>query len=300
MADDPAAVLRARLRGEVLAGEPLARHTSLRVGGAADWFVTPADPDDLRDALRLTAEMGLPCLVIGGGFNLLVRDGGYRGAVLSLRNLRRLERGSGSRLIAEAGVTNAALAAFAAQEGLSGLEFLAGIPGTVGGALSMNAGAHGGAVIDRVESLVSLVAGTFQRKERSELDYGYRFLRLSPGEIVTEATFMLQADAPAAVRQRMDDLLALRRGAQHVTYPNAGSFFKNPEGQQAWRLIESAGLRGYCVGGAQVSEVHANFLVNRGGATATDFLQLARLVKEKVRRASGVVLEEEVRIVGEE
>ena len=297
---DPADLLRARLRGEVLIDEPLARHTSLKVGGSADLFVVPADLDDLRESLKAAAAAGLPHLVIGGGYNLLVKDGGFRGLVISLQNFTRLERQSGGRLAVGAGVKNSALVRYAAEQGLTGLEFLSGIPGTVGGALSMNAGAHGEAIMERLESMVTLADGEVRKRGRHELVFGYRFLRLDPGEVVAEATFLLQAGEQAEIEERMESLLAHRRNAQRVGYPNAGSFFKNPEGEQAWRLIDQAGLRGCRVGGAEVSESHANFLVNRGGATAKDFLELAQLIREKVRQGCGIVLEEEVRVVGED
>lgn len=295
-----ASLARTRLRGELLADEPLALHTSLRVGGAADLFAAPADLDDLRELLMLLAETGTPCLVIGGGYNLLVRDGGFRGVAISLRNLRRLEQLPGNLISAGAGVTSGALVRFAEERRLAGLEFLIGIPGTVGGALAMNAGAHGEAILDRLATLTTLCGGELRSKARGELTSGYRFLRLLPGEVIVEANFQLTAGEPAEIEERIERFLAHRRNAQRVSHPNAGSFFKNPEGQQAWRLIAAAGLRGERRGGAQVSEVHANFLVNRGGATAKDFIELATLVKERVRASSGIQLEEEVRIVGED
>lgn len=295
-----AALVRERVRGEVLADEPLSRHTSLRVGGVADLFVSPADPADLRELLCLLAGEGTPYLVIGGGYNLLVRDGGFRGVAISLRNFRALEELSGNLLSAGAGVTNGALVRFAEERRLSGLEFLIGIPGTVGGALAMNAGAHGEAILERLESLTSLAGGELRTRPREELEFGYRFLRLDPGEIVVVAAFRLAAVSPAEIEERIERFLAHRRAAQRVSQPNAGSFFKNPQGEQAWRLIDGAGLRGHRIGGAQVSAVHANFLVNLGGATARDFIELAALIKERVKAVSGIELEEEVRIVGED
>lgn len=295
-----AALARKRLRGELLADEPLARHTSLRVGGPADIFAAPVDLDDLRELMLLIAETGTAHLVIGGGYNLLVRDGGFRGVAISLRELRCLEELSGNRIGAGAGATNGTLVRFAEERRLAGLEFLIGIPGTVGGALSMNAGAHGEAIIDRLDTLTSLSGGELRTRTREELEYGYRYLRLAPGEIIVAASFRLDAGAPAEIEERIERFLAHRLNAQRVGQPNAGSFFKNPEGEQAWRLIDAAGLRGYRVGGAQVSEVHANFLVNRGGATARDLLELAGVIKERVKATSGIELEEEVRIVGED
>ena len=288
------------MKGEVLFDEPLARHTSLKVGGPADVFAIPADLDDLQLLLRVIAEAGAPYLVIGGGYNLLVRDGGFRGVAVSLRNLRGQDELLGNRVHAEAGVTNGAFVRFAEERRLTGMEFLIGIPGTLGGALSMNAGAHGEAVLDRLESLVTLRDGELRTMVRDELDFGYRYLSLVPGEIIVGATFLLATGSAAEIEARIEGFLAHRRNAQRVSHPNAGSFFKNPEGMQAWRLIDGAGLRGHRIGGAQVSEVHTNFLVNRGGAMAKDLLKLAALVKDKVKKQSGITLEEEVRIVGED
>lgn len=288
------------MKGEVLFDEPLARHTSLKVGGPADVFAIPADLDGLRLLLRVIAEAGAPYLVIGGGYNLLVGDGGFRGVAVSLRNLRGLDELPGNCVHAEAGVTNGAFVRFAEERRLAGMEFLIGIPGTLGGALSMNAGAHGEAVLDRLESLVTLRDDELRTTARDELDYGYRYLSLAPGEIIVGATFRLATGSAAEIEVRIEGFLAHRRNAQRVSYPNAGSFFRNPEGVQAWRLIDEAGLRGHRIGGAQVSEVHTNFLVNRGGATAKDFLKLAALIKQKVKAQSGITLEEEVRIVGED
>lgn len=299
MKDDLYAALRARVRGVILRDEPMARHTSLRVGGAADFLVSPADLDDLRGLAALLAETGTPYLVAGGGYNLLVRDGGVRGVVISLARFQTLERQSANLLRAGAGVTTGRLVQFARDEGLAGLEFLCAIPGTVGGALGMNAGAYGGAVLDRVGELVTLRDGTVQRSGRETLAHGYRFLRLALGEIIVEALFRLEPDTPAEIGERIAGYKVQRAASQKVGFPNAGSFFKNPEGASAWRLIEEAGLRGAVVGGAQVSEIHANFLVNRGGATAADFLELAARIKSEVKRLTGTALEEEVRIVGE-
>jgi UDP-N-acetylmuramate dehydrogenase len=288
------------IRGEVLYDEPLSRHSSLKVGGPADMYITPADFADLQAVLIRLGETTFPWLVIGGGYNLLVRDGGYRGAVISLKHLSRLEQLDGNRLVAEAGVTNDKLVRFAAEKCLTGLEFLIGIPGTVGGALYMNAGAQGEEILDRVESLTTVRDGDVRGKERNELNYGYRFLDMAPGEIIIAATFRMTVGQAPEIEGHIEALLARRRNAQGVGYSNAGSFFKNPQGKQAWRFIEEAGLRGYRVGGAQVSEVHTNFLVNRGGARSADFIELAGIIKEKVKEQFGVILEEEVRIVGED
>lgn len=288
------------VRGTVLRDESMARHTSLRVGGPADYFILPADQADLEKLLAILADSGRPYLVAGGGYNLLVRDGGFRGVIISLERFDFISL-EGERIVhAGAGVDNRKLAGFAGEKRLSGLEFLVGIPGRLGGALAMNAGAGGQSVIDYLERLVTWRSGEVAVARKEELDFGYRFLKLAPGEIIIEAAFALREGSREEIDRRTGEHLAHRNRSQQVGYPSAGSFFKNSAGVQAWRLIDEAGLRGLQVGGAQVSEVHANFLVNRGGATAADFTALAARIKETVRRSSGVELEEEVRIVGEE
>ena len=287
-------------RGQVSFDEPLSRHTSLKVGGPADCLAVPADRADLD---RLLTQLGMcrtPFLLIGGGYNLLCRDGGIRGVVISLAHLAGIESLPGDRVQAEAGVTNQRLTRFLLDEGLTGLEFLCGIPGTVGGALAMNAGAQGGAIFDRLESLTTWHAGAFVTRGRAEVPHGYRFCGLAPDEVIVSAVLAMAPGKPESMAALVDEYTARRATSQRVGYPNAGSFFKNPPGGQAWRLIEEAGLRGKRIGGAKVSEVHSNFLVNTGGALARDFLELAALIKEYVLNKTGILLEEEVRIVGED
>lgn len=287
-------------RGELREHEPLARHTSLRVGGPADWFALPADRDDLLGLLATLAGSDTPLFVIGGGYNLLVRDGGFRGVVVSLERLRGIDRLDVERIRVEAGAGNQHLVRACRAGLLTGLEFLAMIPGTVGGALAVNAGAHGVAIMERVSRLESWVNGEARSWEVGERAFGYRWHRLEPGEVILAAEFVLQPGDAVAMDETSAAYRNHRQESQRVTQPSAGSFFKNPYGEQAWRLIDQAGLRGCRVGGAQVSEAHANFLVNAGGATTRDFLELAALIKERVRETSGVELEEEVRIVGED
>ena len=287
------------LRGEARRDEPMAAHTALRIGGPADLFIEPDDLEDLKGAVEKLQTGGIPYFVIGGGYNLLVRDGGFRGCAISLRRLDALKPLPEARLEVGAGVSNGMLCRVAAENCLSGVEFLRGIPGSFGGALAMNAGAHGCETLPLVESLVTLQGGEVVQRSGGELQFGYRYLALLPGEIIVAARLRMAEAERQEIEQRMAGYLAHRGGAQRVTFPNAGSFFKNPPGQEAWRLIDQAGLRGVQVGGAQVSEVHANFLVNRGGATATDFLALAALVKVQVQETSSVELEEEVRVIGE-
>jgi UDP-N-acetylmuramate dehydrogenase len=292
--------IRTVFSGKLLQQEPLAHHTSLRVGGPADLFAVPRDREDLLRLLQVLDEQQIPRLVIGGGYNLLVRDGGFRGAAISLEKLQQLTVLQDGLIRAEAGGRNIDLARLAEAHGLCGIEFLVGIPGTVGGAVRMNAGAHGGEIFDHLVSLEIMDEDGVRTCDKKTFEYGYRRLQLEPNKIIIAANFKLAAGNREAIATAMDACLQKRRDVQQVRFPNAGSFFKNPAGQSAWRLIDQAGLRGMAVGGAQVSEVHCNFLINRGNATATDFLNLAALVKEKVFATSAVQLEEEVRITGED
>ncbi|MFA7403670.1 MAG: UDP-N-acetylmuramate dehydrogenase [Pelobacteraceae bacterium] len=274
-------------------------HTSLKVGGPADLFAIPEDAEDLRQLLAWLGEHSMPWLPIGRGYNLLVRDKGIRGAVISLERFNRITDLGEGLVTAEAGAENLSLVRFAQKIGLGGIGFISGIPGTVGGAIKMNAGAYGEGILERTDHLTLLRGGTVHDFRMDELDYGYRHLTLAEGDIVLAATFSLNEREPHHTEEEIRKDAELRRSKHNVGYPSAGSFFKNPHNQAAWRLIDAAGMRGTKVGGAQVSEVHSNFLVNSGGATAQDILDLAALVKKAVFTTSGVTLEEEVRIVGE-
>lgn len=276
------------------------RHTSLKVGGPADLYAVPEDVDDLQALVRQLAEQKMPWLVIGRGYNLLVRDGGIRGAVISLERFSRIEAVGDGRIRAEAGAENLAVVRFGQQLGLGGIGFISGIPGTIGGAIRMNAGAYGEGLLQRTACITLLRDGTVCEFCIDELDYGYRRLDLQPGDLVLAAILQLVPRDPAETEDEVRKDLELRRSKHNVGHPSAGSFFKNPSGQAAWRLIDAAGLRGASEGGALVSPVHSNFLVNSGSATAADFLRLSERVKAAVLEQSGVVLEEEVRIVGEE
>lgn len=288
------------IRGSLLRNEPMSRHTSLRVGGPADLYAAPEDAEDLRELLCQLKERSIPWLAIGRGNNLLVRDGGVRGAVISLERFNRITQLDKIRISAEAGAENLAVVRFAQELGLGGIGFIAGIPGTIGGAIRMNAGAYGSGIMERTESLTLLRDGVVKEYVRGELDYGYRRLSLHESDIILAALFSLEERESRETEAEIRRDVELRRSKHNVGFPSAGSFFKNPAGQTAWRLIDAAGMRGSRVGGAQVSQVHSNFLVNTGSATAGDFLELSRVVKKAVLITSGVTLEEEVRIVGEE
>jgi len=302
--------IRRSFRGELLENEPLSRHTSLRVGGPADIFAVPEGADDLQTLAACLARLEIPWMAIGRGYNLLVRDGGIRGAVISLERFNRVEeiphphpyplREEGKYIRAGAGAENLAVIRFAQERGLGGIGFLSGIPGTVGGAVRMNAGAYGEGILHHTECLTLLRNGLVREFCMTDLEFGYRHLALEPGDIVLDAVFRLKYREPRHTEEEIRKDLDLRRSKHNVGYPSAGSFFKNPSGRAAWRLIDDAGMRGAVVGGAQVSEVHSNFLINRGGATAADFLALAGEVKKAVLQKCGVELEEEVRVVGED
>jgi UDP-N-acetylmuramate dehydrogenase len=288
------------IRGELLLDEPMGRHTSLKVGGPADLFARPADPADLQQLLRWLQGRGIPWMTVGKGYNLLVRDGGIRGAVISLERLSGIERAGASLVRAGAGADNLEVVRFAQSHGLGGIAFISGIPGTVGGAIRMNAGAYGEGILERTACITLLRDDRIREFCMEELEFGYRHLELLPADVILGATFSLDERPHHETEESIRKDLELRRAKHNVGYPSAGSFFKNPAGKAAWQLIDAAGLRGKTVGGAQVSTVHSNFLVNIGGATASDFLRLSALVKAAVLQESGVVLEEEVRIVGEE
>lgn len=289
-----------KIRGRLLFNEPMSLHTSLKVGGPADLFAVPADGEDLRSLVKQLSAAEVPWMAVGRGFNLLVKDGGIRGAVISLEKFSRIEdRGNGC-ILAEAGADNLDVVRFGQRLGLGGIGFISGIPGSIGGAIRMNAGAYGEGILQRAACLTLLRGGEIREFCISELEFGYRHLSLEPGDILVSALLQLEERDPAITEEEIRKDLELRRTKHNVGFPSAGSFFKNPSGQAAWRLIDEAGLRGSSIGGAAVSELHSNFLVNRGGAIASDFLQLATRVKSEVFKSSGIMLEEEVRIVGVE
>lgn len=281
---------------------PLARHTSLGVGGPADALAAPESVAELAALVALAAQHGLPLHVLGGGFNTVVLDGGLDGVAVRTSRLRALAvEDDGTTLRAETGVSHSQVVRLCAQRGLSGLEFGAGVPGTVGGWIAMNAGvpeAEAGAVVRDVET-----AGPDalrRTRSREEMGFVYRGARgLASGEVVLAARFALRPADPAAVRAAIDRHLAHRRATQPIDQPSFGSVFKNPPGERAGRLVELAGLKGLRIGGAQISSVHANFIVNLGGASAADIEALIDHVQATVAARTGVGLIREVRIVGD-
>ncbi len=289
------------LRGEMRMDEPMSRHTSWRTGGVADYFFVPRDREDLLHLLaRLPGQVPVTC--IGLGSNLLVRDGGVRGVVIDTsRGLKGIEVHAAGRLYAESGVSCARLARRASDNHLSGIEFLAGVPGSVGGALAMNAGAFGGEIWNRVHSVeYADRSGICREIPVTEVVYGYRSVQLPPESCILSAVISLQrTDDTYDGRSKIRDLLKRRKASQPIQSASAGSVFRNPEGDFAARLIEQCGLKGFSVGDAAVSDVHANFIINNNGATAAQIETLIRMIIEKVRDGTGITLVPEVRIMGE-
>ncbi|WP_165052051.1 MULTISPECIES: UDP-N-acetylmuramate dehydrogenase [unclassified Adlercreutzia] len=292
--------LRAIVGAEgVRVAEPLRAHTTFAIGGPAEWLVLPGTEEQVRDVVALCRARQVPWRVLGLGSNVLAADAGVRGVVLKLAaNFARIEVRDGGRVIAQAGASNADVAEAACAAGLAGYEFASGIPGTVGGAAVMNAGAYDGEFRNVAVHVRCLTPeGDVVDVPADEAAWSYRHsMMMDAGYVVLGAELQLVADDPAAIRARMDDLAQRRAEKQPLEMPSAGSTFKRPEGHFAGKLIQDAGLRGYRVGGAQVSTKHTGFVVNAGGATAADVLQLIADVQQRVYESEGVRLEPEVRL----
>ena len=285
------------LRGQLRQNEPMSRHTSWRAGGPADRFYIPADVDDLSALLQQLPESE-PVLFVGLGSNLLVRDGGWRGTVVMTHLATRRPAMDEGMVYAEAGVASPKVARFAALHQLEGAEFLAGIPGTIGGAVAMNAGTKNGEcerVLDAVELATPDGIGWVPR---SALTIRYRFTELPAGAMVTRARFRLPDGDVVASRAAMEADLSYRKRTQPLSQPNCGSVFQNPPGDHAGRLIDSVGLKGAQLGSAQISTLHANWIVNLGGARAADVVGLIERAQVRVREATGITLVPEVKRVG--
>ena len=290
------------LLGEQIAFDaPMSRHTSLRIGGPADAFATPTDRERLHGILAICRNHGLRLTVVGAGFNCLVDDSGIDGVVVTLRKFRALEEKSGPAVYAEAGVSHSAVTRFCVKQSLAGMEFAAGIPGTVGGWIMMNAGIgvrEQKDVVLEVEIVTPEKPGA-EILPRTALDFRYRELRgLPQGAVVVSALFSVDPSSSSEVKAEVDRLLARRSETQPLDVPSCGSVFRNPKDDFAGRLIETSGLSGHRVGGAEISRVHANFIVNLGGATAADVLALIDCAREGVQSEHGVELETEVHVMG--
>jgi UDP-N-acetylmuramate dehydrogenase len=286
--------------GQLLTEEPMSRHTTFRIGGPAKFFCLPASAEQLADTIAACRQAGEDYYILGNGSNVLVSDTGYDGVVIQLFQNRNEIHIEGSSLFVQAGVLLAKAANLAAREGLTGLEFASGIPGTVGGALVMNAGAYGGEMKDVVrEVLVMTGEGQVKKLGSHELEMGYRTSRIArENYIVLEAVLDLEKGDREAIEAKMQELREARTGKQPLEYPSAGSTFKRPQGYFAGKLIMDTGLRGFRVGGAQVSEKHCGFVINTGGATAADVMALIGHVQAQVKKQFGVDLEMEVKTLG--
>jgi len=281
---------------EILRGVPLAEYTTFRIGGPARFLAIPSTVGELAGLVRWAHQEGVPLLLLGGGSNILVGDGGFPGLVVVTRGLVDVEI-EGDRIRSRGGVFLGLLSAMALRAGLSGLEPLGGIPGTLGGALLMNAGAYGRFLGEMVEEVEVLVDGEVEALKGGEVEWGYRWSSLR-GYTVVGATLRLVPGEIETIREEMARYSRLRRQKQPLDFPSAGSVFKNPPGESAGRLIEEAGFKGARVGDAMVSPVHANFIINLGRARARDVRTLVALVKEGVREEFSILLEEEIVYAG--
>ena len=282
----------------ILENEPLSRYTSFRVGGLAELFAKPENINDFVFLVETCKEHSIPFVILGDGSNTLVSDLGLRGVVICTNGMNDIQMLDNNRILAQTGAKLSKVAELACNAGLAGFEFASGIPGTVGGAIYMNAGAYDGTVGDFCES-VTLYKDVFFEKPATGMEFGYRKSYIQNTDIlVVQAIFKLTPGNTEDIRTKMKDLNSRRRKTQPLEYPSAGSTFKRPEGYFAGKLIEDSGLKGFSVGGAQVSEKHAGFIINTGGATAGDIYSLIREVQKRVFEKFGVHLETEVRLLG--
>lgn len=281
--------------------EPMKKHTTFRVGGNADYFVIPKTKEEIKSIVALCKEMDMPYYILGNGSNLLVGDKGYRGVIIQIYKEMNAIQIEENRVKVQAGALLSKIGSAALEAGLTGFEFAAGIPGTMGGAVVMNAGAYGGEMKDVLENVMVLTPeGEILTLPKEELELGYRTsIVAKKNYIVLEATLALEKGDRETIRARMDELRVQRTTKQPLEYPSAGSTFKRPEGYFAGKLIQDAGLRGFQVGGAQVSEKHCGFVINKENATAADVLELMRQVSAIVKEKFGVELEPEVKRLGE-
>ncbi len=285
------------VHGHVAMNEPMEKYTWMRVGGPADFYLEPAGRDELIAVLRYFGENRYPVMMIGRGSNMLVSDDGIRGAVVNVEGCLSDISMDGDLVVAQAGARLTKFVDFCVQRGLAGVEMLAGIPGTVGGAIVMNAGAHGGETADHLVDVEVLRQGALLWVKKEQGQFAYRRSGFT-GDTVLTARFRLPAGDTEALAKRRKELIQKRNATQPLELPNLGSMFKNPPNNFAAKLIEDAGLKGKKVGQAQVSEKHANFMVNLGGATAADVVRLIDIVRRTVYQRSGIMLELEVKLVG--
>jgi UDP-N-acetylmuramate dehydrogenase len=289
--------------GEVRFMEPMKNHTSLRIGGPADIFVIPQDINSLRNVHVSLKAKQIPFYPLGGGTNILVRDGGIGGCVISFRSLKKVEvlneDSECMNLFVEPGTPLQRLVNFSRENGYSGIEGLVGIPGSVGGAVCGNAGAFGYEIKDVLISVAVMdIEGNIRRLKTEGIDFGYRSSSISPGALILSAEIKLKKDKMEDVSARVEGFLKKKREKQPISEPSAGCVFKNPPGLSAGRLIDEAGCKGMRIGEVEVSNIHANFLINKGGANASDFIRLMDEVVLRVKERFGVFLEPEIKILG--
>ena len=285
----------------VTMNEPLHQYTFTKTGGKADFFVTPKNYQEVQAVYTYAINNHLPLTIVGNGSNMIIKDGGIRGIVMTLIHIASMEL-DGNKLTVQSGAAIIQASRYALQNSLTGLEFACGIPGSVGGALYMNAGAYGGEISDVLqEALVITRSGELQTLKKDELELGYRSSRFSKEKLlVLEATFLLRKGKYEDIKSKMDDFTFQRESKQPLEFPSCGSVFKRPPGHFAGKLIQDSGLQGKQIGGAQFSTKHAGFIVNVGSATATDYLELIQYVQNTVKRKFDVELETEVEIIGED
>ena len=281
--------------------EPMKKHTTFRIGGPADYFIMPSNEKELAETIRVCREFSIPIYIVGNGSNLLVGDKGFRGAIIQLYKSMGTFQVEGNQITAQAGCSLAQIANAALDAALTGFEFAAGIPGTLGGAVVMNAGAYGGEMKDVLTSVrVMTEEGEIMELPAEKLGLGYRTSIIPEKRyIVLGAVISLTEGKKEEIKAQMDDLRQKRVSKQPLEYPSAGSSFKRPEGYFAGKLIQDSGLKGFTVGGAQVSEKHSGFVINKGNATAADVMELIRQVTAKVKEDTGVTMEPEVKQIGE-
>lgn len=294
-------LLQIMTEDEVKIDEPLSQYTYTKIGGNADYLLFPTTFEQLQQAYKIALLAEIPITILGNGSNVLIKDGGIRGAVFNLTKLANI-RLEGDKVFAQSGAALIDTSRFALEQSLTGLEFACGIPGSIGGALYMNAGAYGGEIADVLESATVLtVDGEIISVQKEELELGYRTSNIAKNNyVVIEAVFQLQAGSYDVIKAKMDELTYLRESKQPLEYPSCGSVFKRPPGYFAGKLIQDSNLQGTKIGGAQVSTKHAGFIVNVDNATADDYISLIKHVQKTVKENYNVNLETEVRIIGED
>lgn len=286
---------------DIKINEPMKNYTSFKVGGLADYMVIPRNYDQVVNVIDICKQYNVTYFIVGNGSNLVVKDGGFRGLIINLSKLSDI-RVEEQRITAQSGALLSVVSKMALKESLKGMEFASGIPGSIGGAVAMNAGAYNGEISQVIESALIIDRdGNLKELSREQLNLSYRNSTiLENGYIVIEATFNLEKGEYDVIKNRMDDLNFRRRDKQPLEYPSAGSTFKRPEGYFAAKLIEDSGLKGVSVGGAEVSVKHSGFIINKGNATASDILELIKMVQDTVKEKFDVELSTEVRIIGED